>query len=195
MGNFMLGQIYLKRLPKSIYTPTNEDLDNLEVVSEIHYSEETKPMIDYGSIDGCLSFWQAYSTEDGIELKEKSIMPSNKLSLHYDSLEELEKDFISLPDFLERAEFIGKKWRMPGTDKNSEFINSLGERTILYEYDNIMLVQNTHSFFGPTYEIMIRDPEAFLPDKCIGEVDDKVEEFKDKKGTYKKVLSFLSKNE
>ena len=194
MENLMMGQIYLKRLPKSIYNKVEEDLNNLEIVSDVTYSEESKPRVEYGLIDGCLSFWQAYSSDDGIDLIEKNLDPEKNLTLQFNTKEEMERDFIPLAEYLAKAEFIGRRWRVPGNDEISRFINSLGEKTVLYSFDNILLVQNNHVELGPIFELIIRDPEAIEQDKCICEINELAEEYKDKAITYKRVYNYLSKN-
>ena len=194
MGSILMGQIYLKRMPKSIYKPVEEDLYSLEIVSDNTYSEESKPEIDYGSIDGCLSFWQAYGEMGTYDMIEAGLILNSRLTIHYDSKERMDKDFISLTEYLGRAKFIGRRWRVPGNDENTKFINSLGERTVLYELDNIMLVQNNHSQLGPIFELMLRDPESIEQEKFLGEVNEAAEEYKDKANTYRKVLKFISKS-
>ena len=191
MINEFNGQIYLKKAPKSIYTPTKEDLDTLEIVNNDAVLEESKPELDFGSFDGCLSFWQAYDDENGIDLIERSMMPSENLILHFNNEEEINKEFISLNEFLEKATFVGRKWRIPGSSEFAQMINENRERTVLYEYDNISLALDIYSDFSPMFVLMLRDPETYENNNCLCEVNNEVEEYKDKTFTYKKVYNFL----
>ena len=193
MINELNGQIYLKKTPKTIYTPTKEDLDTLEIVNNDAVLEESKPELDFGSFDGCLSFWQAYDDENGIDLIERSMMPSENLILHFNSEEEINKEFISLNEFLEKATFVGRKWRIPGSDRFAEMLNSDRERTVLYEYDNMSLALDIHTEFGLMFALMLRDPEAYGKNNCLCEVNNEVEAYKDKAFTYKKVYNYLSR--
>ena len=190
----MMGQIYLKKLPKSMYESKKDDLNSIEIVKPNAYVEETNPEVDYGLIDGCLSFWQAYGGEDGIDLVERSIMPSNNLTIHFNNKEELEKEFMPLTEYLAKANFIGRKWRISGNDEATKHINSFTDRTVLYDGDNIMLVQNNHSQLGPMFEVMLRGNESINQSKYICEVNELAEEYKDKVTTYRKVFSYLSKS-
>ena len=72
-------------------------------------------------------------------------------------------------------------------------INENRERTVLYEYDNISLALDIYSDFSPMFVLMLRDPETYENNNCLCEVNNEVEEYKDKTFTYKKVYNFLSK--
>ena len=194
MINDFTGQIYLKRMPNSIYTPVEEDLEHLEIVNDNTHLEKSRPEVDYGSIDGCLSFWQAYGDENGIDLIEKSLMPSENLVLHFNNEEEMAKEFIPLTEYLAKAKWVGRNWRLPGFYEFAEMVNSVGETTVLYEFDNISLAVENHYELGQIFKLILRDPEAIEKSSFLCEINNEAEEYKDKAVTYKKVYNFLSKN-
>lgn len=188
------GDIWLKKVPTRICTEETPDFDKLEIVSDLDSLKESIPEPDFGTIDGCFSFWQAYGDENGVDLLERALIRSDRLILHFDNPEDMKKDFISFTEFLAKAKFIGRKWRIPGNGPEAEFINSLGDRTVLFGYDNVFLIHNNHSQFGPIFELMIRDPESVEQDECLCEVSETAQEFRDKASTYCKVLGFISRS-
>lgn len=192
MNNLINFPIYLK-LPRK--TNKEEDLDSIEILdidSEIEDEEE----FDYEAIRGCMSFWIATVDDSGIDMLEQKPVgfDFDAMTMHYDTKEEMEKDFISLTEFLAKAEFIGRRWRYPGFDEVANFINKNDDRTALYRTDQFLLVQNNQEFLGPMFDIMLYDNEFDLPNRTLFEKASEADVYKDKGYTYKAVLDYLIRN-
>lgn len=119
-------------------------------VYKIDETNNFSPIITY-SYDGTGSFWKAYCDSNyRIYMEDCS---SNVIKEDYLSKYELDKKFISLEDFLKKAEFIGQEGHRTKAltkplnnfnvclDKDSKYMEE-GIYIILYRYNGNLLVFN-----------------------------------------------------
>ena len=90
-------EVYLFSVNESC-TKKIKDLEK----KKIEMNEEGKPIFD-----GYRSFWVLFYDGNTIKMKDQSSEASDKT---YNTIEEMEKDFISLRDFLATAEFDGSEF-------------------------------------------------------------------------------------
>ncbi len=189
-NNIICGDVYLKRGPE-IFNP-DSSLD--DQINELEF-ETSKENPDFGLFDhlerfklirdiagqldysGTHSFWKVFTDGETFEMVNCEV-PYLKRS--YSSLNELNKNFIRLSDFLKIAKFVGREFKRnkpikdyAGLDDNS-FRQTKDNRTkyiVLYATKELFLIKRidnlsdeyalinsrytldgNYEFFGPVYE-------------------------------------------
>ena len=166
-------ELYIKRRYEVFY---REGLELLDM-------NVNKPVKDYSWID---EFWHLEKEDNGYSLR----VYDNKevdAERNYESLEELNVDFISLSDFLEKAEYVGryfKRTKPIGGDKS--FMQEDRSIFLLYLYDNVAIYRIIEKdiFSGDDYEEYKILSCRYLEDGNYDFYGDCIESFNDKAGVY-----------
>lgn len=143
--------IYNATIGKEITIKSIKDLESLpSIVIDVLRKQgaiTTKETIIHDNF----GFYQIFATDTSIYMLGKE---TNKI-FEYHSLEELDKDFISLEDFLNRAVYVG-----------SELIGRNGSAELLYEFEDMWLISsNSNDLFitiGRHNEVMYKYKLGFI---------------------------------
>lgn len=174
------GEIYLKRGPEiGDSSNTIKKLDDMIYGLELLRTKEkdsekiddfltqAKNLKDYAeSVDGKISFagtnsfFKAFTT-DGINIELRECNIASKKSRLYNSLEELNNDFIKLSDFLNKATFVGRKFRRTkplganfGKTDRSFMNTSLDEHIVLYATQDLFLAKEINYSGDDAYTLI-----------------------------------------
>ena len=217
MEILMTGEIYLKKGPTLIkpeesFAETEEfDLmiqelkedpnvpkDYIEYLISNHQKEEErkeKGILDY---TGCNSFWMSVIKDDGIYMVEKSNSPVLDVVRKYNSKEEVDRDFIRLRVFLEKAKYVGKKFKRTkvlevthsdgGLSLHSDYL--FIPSTILYAMGDCSIVLSEYGFLDEKkFSVM---SSQYIKDGNYEIMDGVNDEYKDQAALYQKVLHQLT---
>lgn len=220
--NFIIdGEIYLKRAPKvNNYSQLIEETKDTIFDIEFDISKEKPDFSKSKSLDEYrhqlnriqhnhnqldysenIYFWQL-STEDGQTISLTICTPyiGNK-NIVYHSIERMNQDYIKLSEFLEKATFVGRKFR-----RTKPIINTDGEEDLTYTKDSLATVINTQYivlyatqelFLIKRIDMMHKDEYSLIVSKYtldgnyefFGPV---YEEYKDKNKVYTEILEQVS---
>lgn len=209
MKYFINGEIYLKKGP-SIFNSTITLSDVYERIDDLNF-ELSKENPDFSlardlkayenlkdqfeAVDGKLDysytedFWQAYKERNGILLK---CSYSNSVERVYKDIEQLESDFVKLSDFLDKATFVGRKFRRTKPvihhtgkgDKSYMFVDDKYYYIVLYAMQDLFLVMK-HSYNGDEYLLINSQYTLDGNYEFYGEV---FQEYADKDMVYREIL-------
>ena len=199
MDILLNGDIYLKRGPSIFRLSTNqiesltakvEMLENSKKVPEDllkSFKELNDGLINSeGKKDysGCEEFWHLFVTDEGYELSSCGLIKKKRT---YETIEELNKYFISLRKFLSQAEYVGRHFTYSKDSINREHYNFI----VLYKTDNIWITYEENSIVDKNeYRIRFKNPNAGnLNYYVYGEVDNS---FNDKTKVYQNIFKQLT---
>ena len=186
-GKFKLDKIIINGEKIS---PEKFEEEAEEAVRKV--SEIADKMIEQGKpiYDSYKNFWVLIITDDGIRMVEQSDKIQKKV-IKYDSAIEMEEEFISLREFLEKSEYLGKEYHVYGDGEvlpkcsNDEKVTF--DSVITYYVGDRAIIFNKKS---NKYELSVS-----------GEFNDNIidynihinEEFRDKAEIYQAIYKQLSK--
>ena len=175
MKYFINGEIYLKKGPIVFnqYHNLNDKIDDLKFVlskgnpdlslfETLEFYEELKEevwrkddVIDYS---GTEFFWQAFNDNKGVLV---TCAMASSLDKIYKSIDEMERDFIKLSDFLDKATFVGRKFRrtkpivFQAGKVAKMYMSETGEyyHVVLYAMQDLFLVKK-YSKIGEEYQLI-----------------------------------------
>ena len=154
------GELYVKRGP-SIFKSAdhleslNDEINDIEFDTSKENPDFRKlPLLDAyrglkdmvtswdGKLDysGTDSFWQL-STYDGVNLKLTECMASLKNVEAYKSKKDLDKDFVKLSQFLNKATFVGREFKRTKPTKTS---TGKDDRSYMWLFDGDKAYLNGH---------------------------------------------------
>lgn len=165
MEILMSGELYIKRKP-DIFETNIDSLERLEAMREdptipeevVDVFEEaadvfSKYMLNSeGKLDysGCDSFWISVIDDDRIKMIEQtkyySVYPMTK---SYESKEDMEEDFISLREFLSKAEYVGRYFKF--TKETAR--NLSNTQKLLYKTDDIWIIEEDDIIAGHNFRV------------------------------------------
>ncbi len=203
---FINGEIYLKKGP-TVFNQKhnlNDKLDelnfelskgnpDLSLFETLKFYEELKEevqgkedVIDYS---GTEFFWQAFNDNNGVLV---TCAMASYLDKIYKSIDEMERDFIKLSDFLDKATFVGRKFRrtkpalLPSGVSAKMYMNETDERyhIVLYAMQDLFLVKK-YSKFGEEYQLINSQCTMDGNYEFYGKVFD---QFADKDMVYREIL-------
>ena len=157
--------------------------------TNIEINHGKKAIYDY---NGCSDFWQLFVCNYKIIMDMKSDNANFKYRKVYNCKYEIDKDFIKLSEFLDKATFIGKKFKRTkpiiseNNRKDTSYMNpEYYEYIVLYSYNNIFLTKEIWSE-GKCYYLL--DSRYFLDGNYIfyGET---YKEYKDKSMVFRDIVS------
>lgn len=212
VGFVMNGELYLKRGPEVF--KSDEWLDYYDdIITDIEFdaSKENPDFSKYHQLDryqdlkdtvisldgeldysGTNSFWQLF-TNDGIDLKLIKCEYIPKEVKTYKNKKSLDKNFIKLSIFLEKATFIGRQFVRTKPTKDSEdysYMKLEGYRYIaLYCMQDLFLIKYIAPGLGERYALM---NSMFTLDgnyEFFGPVH---EEYRDKNKVYSEILAQIN---
>lgn len=217
------GEIYLKRGPEIIDPRNSIEYQELEdTISDIEFeiskenpdlskAEYLEPLQAYKDIldskksitnySGTNNFWELY-TNDGKHIAMKSNEP-HPLIKDYNSVEEMNKDFIKLTEFLKKSTYVGMEFvrTKPIVTYDNKFdrsfmkINPLLEEEkhiVLYAMQDLFLIRVIDDpFIKDRYELVNSKYTLDGNYKFIGKV---YSEYKDKTKVYKEIYEELREN-
>jgi len=175
MKYFINGEIYLKKGPtvfnqeynlnariddlKFVLSKENPDLslfETLEFYEEL--KEEVQGKADVIDYSGTEFFWQAFNDNNGVLV---TCAMASCLDKVYKSMAEMERDFIKLSDFLDKAIFVGRNFRRtkPIVFQTGKVANMYMSETdeyyhvVLYAMQDLFLVKK-YSKIGEEYQLI-----------------------------------------
>ena len=213
--NFIInGEIYLKKGSESadlseLIKKTDDIIFCLDYVKPIEKDKEKiddfltkfkllktyeESIDEKQSFSGAGSFWKAFTTDGrSIELRQCDIVQND--ARIYSSIEELNSDFIKLSDFLNKATFVGRKFKRttPLKAKNGKSDRSFmdvtyNEYIVLYATQDLFLVKETDELDGDKYRLIYSRYTLDGNYVFYGEV---YSEYKDKQKVYSEILEQL----
>lgn len=123
----------------------------------------------------CESFWlgKDYGLDVGYKLTQQA---RNGAHIDFKNYASLNSEFIDLREFLETAEYVGRKIRHKEKTSESKAKGLEPDRTLLYKKDGTWIVFSKHSLLGEKYEIL----SMFNPENQDYEIyGEPTEEFRD----------------
>ncbi len=217
------GEIYLKKGPEIINPRNSIEYQELEdTIADIEFelskenpdlskAEYLEPLQAYKSIldsqeniinySGTNNFWELY-TSDGkhIAMRSNELHPLIK---DYNGIEEINKDFIKLTDFLKKSTYVGREFIRTKPiitcdnkhDRSFMKINPILEKEkhiVLYAMQDLFLIRVIDDpFIKPRYELVNSKYTLDGNYKFIGEV---YSEYKDKAKVYREIYEELKEN-
>ena len=220
----MTGEIYLKKGPKIVMPNIEDYMDDEEfeafiedlrinsnaseelINSLIEEHEKDKKIMETGLKDysGCDSFWMSIIEEEGIRMVEKNDFQLQNMEKVFRTKEEIDREFIRLRVFLEKAQYVGKYFKRtapldriePNGIRMRDINYNRGpvETLILYADDHLMLAIQTRKLLSyETKRFCIISPK-YLEDgnyEIYGEVNN---EYDDTGELYYAILKQLTDN-
>jgi hypothetical protein len=140
----------------------------------------------YKDYSWTMKFWALSKKDKGYSLRAY-VNKREVAQRDYESLEELNVDFISLSEFLEKAEYVGryfKRTKPIGRDKS--YMQEDRSIFLLYLYDNVAIYRIIEEdiFSGDDYEEYKVLSCRYLEDGNYEFYGDYIESFNDKAGVY-----------
>ena len=155
-------------------------------------SEIADKMIEQGKpiYDSYKKFWVLIITDDGIRMVEQSDKTPKKV-IKYDSAIEMEEEFISLREFLEKSEYLGKEYHVYGDD----------EALSMCSNDEEVAFDSVITYYAGDRAIIFNKKSNKYELSVAGEFNDNIidynihinEEFRDKTEIYQAIYKQLSK--
>lgn len=215
MEILMSGELYLKNEPERIETsPVSfeeeeafemfvEELKNnpnvpedfIEGMIEDHEAEKDEKEKGIPDYSGCDNFWISIIRDDGIAMVEQDSIPELGLVKKFKTKEEVDEKFIRLRVFLDKAKYVGKKFRrtkavktrtMTGEilmDASYRYAHSI---TVLYALDNIMIAVEDGPFSSKKRFLVISP--RYLEDGNYEFYGEQNNEYMDKPEVYQAIL-------
>ena len=144
---------------------------------------------------GCDSFWTLFLSDKGIEMNEREVSieepnPGITSKRLFNTEEEVDSRFISLADFLDNAEFVGKRFKASAKKQIDMYTKSI----LLYKTNDIWLTYEKNRLLGTEgFFIRSRRPGIErLNYKTYGRTH---KEFKDKSEVYFSIFKQLTKDQ
>ena len=200
---FINGDIYFKKQPifftnNSITKKLNDVVDN--DTSNIEQYKKLKNFII--EINQCFidndKLWRAYILEDNsiVLLKDNRFVKEKRI---YSSIDELEKDYIKLTDFLEKSSFVGRAFRRTkpfieyNGRPNRNFMKSemtmYSKIVVLYSLNNLFLVKKIDEIFGDKYFFVT---SKYLQDGNYELYGPIYNEYNDKNAVYSDIYYYIN---
>ena len=155
-------------------------------------SEIADKMIEQGKpiYDSYKKFWVLIITDDGIRMVEQSDKTQKKV-IKYDSAIEMEEEFISLREFLEKSEYLGKEYHVYGDFEALSMCSNDEEVT----FDSVI------TYYAGDRAIIFNKKSNKFELSVAGEFNDNIidynihinEEYRDKAEIYQVIYKQLSK--
>jgi hypothetical protein len=171
-------ELYIKRR----YELIRMDANDIEFRYPTKMNDRVnEPVKDYSWTD---DFWHLRKTADGYKMRT---IESSYTNRDYKSFKKLNVDFISLSEFLEKAEYVGryfKRTKPIGRDKS--YMQEDRSIFLLYLYDNVAIYRIIEEdiFSGDDYEEYKVLSCRYLEDGNYEFYGDYIESFNDKAGVY-----------
>ena len=222
MGNsnldfVIIGELYLKRGPDSLditgcLTKIDDEIHDIEFAISKENPEFYKaPLLDiyqkskdkFNSsladveldYSGTESFWQLF-TSDGININLVECEKLKEGVRTYSSKKDLDKDFIKLSDFLEKATFVGREFKRIKPIKSTKgrdderYMQSYGNNycIVLFCTQDLFLVREC--FFGDeSYKLL---NSRYTLDGKYEFLGPEHEEYRDKNKVYSEILAQIN---
>lgn len=155
--------------------------------------------LDYSNMD---KFWQLVTNGKEYELRVVSKysfeMKSGNAIRHYNSLDDLRKDFTSLREFLDKSTFVGREFKRTKPIINEitgkfdkSYMHDIGDNKeiVLYATQELFLVRSFDEILGNKYELI---NSKYVQDgnyEFFGPIYD---EYKDKTFVYQEIMKQLN---
>lgn len=208
----MTGEIFLKKGPTVIeknkpitqndkFNILSQNLDELDSADEfidfmVKDLESVGESNKHSELDytGCNSFWMSVVNDDGIYMIEKINSKTTGITKIYNTKEEVDKDFIRLRVFLEKAKYIGKKIIRTELleDSQGELYSNYMYTPALILYakgDCSIVLQEFNSINEEEFSVM---PSQFISDGKFEIMDGATEKYKNPTEVYSKILKQLT---
>ena len=188
--------VYIKRGPevgefteeqnKKLESLKNEQNKTPAMMITIKILEDFKKHAGEVNYSGCNDFWLERDNGVTYDLLQQrigtgTVKDRTVKSISYKSFDEMYKDFIDLREFLDGAEYVGRKFEYPEDPKvvsMNGVLNMEAERTLLYRTNDIWIVFSKSRQSGFEYfEILHRSNKENFDYVFYGEP---TEEFRDK---------------
>ena len=168
---------YIKRVKEQLEEKPNPKVQ--ELVEEFEQLAKKEGKIDY---TGCTSFWTLKDDKFVVTVDEQ---PAGLHRTYFD-VNELSEQFIDLREFLDGAEYVGRKFRYHEKPDEPNVYNIDFDKTLLYKTDNIWIVLSKDFGLIDRIEIFHKpDGKSFADEyEFYGEQNN---EFRDKEALYEMV--------
>jgi hypothetical protein len=146
----------------------------------------------YKDYSWTMKFWALSKKDKGYSLRAY-VNKREVAQRDYESLEELNVDFISLSEFLEKAEYVGRYFKRtkPTSDGIITYMMENKHCFLLYMYDNVAICREIidNFFTGERVERYIILSSKYLEDGNYSFYGDYIESFNDKFGIYSEIYA------
>lgn len=185
------GNVYIKRGPEVVEFSEEQakKLESLKKIEDkttnieiaIKILEDFKKHAGEKNYSGCNDFWLGQDNGLNYILTSKQKVNGATNQKTYENFDDMYKSFIDLREFLDEAEYVGRKFKYPEGPKKTSIkglMNMEAERTLLYRTNDIWLIfSKSLKDGGEGFEILHRSNKENFDYEFYGEP---TEEFRDK---------------